>query len=82
MQFKLRKVCASSKCRHSLASVLFLIWPQLLERNASQRLGCRPHGQGFQDIQNHAWLQGTNWQSTDTKAAQPPFVPDVSIMNC
>jgi hypothetical protein len=82
MQLKLRKVCASGKCRHSLAFVLFLIWLQLLERNVSQRLGCRPHGQGFQDIQNHAWLQGVDWEVLDMKEVQPPFVPDVSIVQC
>lgn len=60
----------------------FLIWLQLLERNVSQRLGCRPHGQGFQDIQKHAWLQGVDWEVLDTKEAQSPFVPDVSIVNC
>lgn len=60
----------------------FSIWSQLLERNVSQRLGCRPHGQGFQDIQTHAWLRDIDWEVLDTKEAQPPFVPDVSIVNC
>lgn len=53
----------------------------LLERHVSQRLGCRPHGQGFQDIQNHAWLQGVDWESIDKKEAQPPFVPDMKKAN-
>ncbi|KAG1875494.1 kinase-like domain-containing protein [Suillus subalutaceus] len=53
----------------------------LLERNVSQRLGCRPHGQGFQDIQNHAWLQGVDWEVLDMKEVQPPFVPDMKKAN-
>ncbi|KAG1747062.1 kinase-like domain-containing protein [Suillus paluster] len=53
----------------------------LLERNVSQRLGCRPKGQGFQDIKNHAWLLGVDWESIKTKEAQPPFVPDMKKAN-
>jgi serine/threonine kinase 32 len=53
---------------------------QLLERNVSQRLGCRPNGQGFHDIKNSPWLQGVDWESMETKEAQPFFVPDVSIV--
>ena len=81
MQLRLHEVCASSKFRYSLASV-FLTFSQLLERNVSQRLGCRPKGQGFQDIKDSPWLLGVDWDSMETKEAQPPFVPDVSIAMC
>lgn len=64
-------------------SILFIYsLLQLLERNVSQRLGCRPNGQGFQDIKCNPWLLGVDWDSMEMKEAQPPFTPDVSIVTC
>lgn len=51
---------------------------QLIERNVSQRLGCKPGGAGFQDIKNHPWLSGVDWNHLTSKSAQSPFIPDVS----
>lgn len=53
---------------------------QLLERNVSQRLGCKPGGAGFQDIKDHPWLSGVDWKHLSSKSAQAPFVPDVSAL--
>ncbi|OJA11154.1 hypothetical protein AZE42_02368 [Rhizopogon vesiculosus] len=68
---------ASKKCSANCTKFV----QALLERNASQRLGCRPNGQGFQDIKNNPWLVGADWESMETKAARPPFVPDIKKAN-
>lgn len=65
----------------SQRSYLFSVL-QLLERNVSQRIGCRPNGQGFEDIKNNPWLLGVDWDSMESKETQPPFVPDVSVVIC
>ena len=54
-------------------------WPQLLDRNPDTRLGCRPHGQGFRDVQEHPWFSSIDWEKLQNKECQPPFVPDVRI---
>ncbi|KAH7907274.1 kinase-like domain-containing protein [Hygrophoropsis aurantiaca] len=53
----------------------------LMERNVTQRLGCRPNGEGINDIHRHPWLSKTDWASLDTKESQPPFVPDMKKAN-
>jgi serine/threonine kinase 32 len=50
---------------------------QLLDRSTSHRLGCRPNGQGFVDLQQHPWFTSINWDALEAKESQPPFVPDV-----
>ncbi|KAH7928248.1 kinase-like protein [Leucogyrophana mollusca] len=68
---------ASKKC--SSQGIKFL--QSLMERNVSHRLGCRPNGQGINDIHRHPWLSSTDWENIDTKEAQPPFVPDMKKAN-
>ncbi|KAN0093051.1 Protein kinase-like domain containing protein [Tylopilus felleus] len=53
----------------------------LLERNVSQRLGCKPRGAGFQEIKDHPWMSGVDWDNLNSKSAQPPFVPDAKKAN-
>ncbi|KAG6374315.1 kinase-like domain-containing protein [Boletus reticuloceps] len=53
----------------------------LLERTVSQRLGCKPRGAGFQDIKDHPWMSGVDWNLLSSKSAQPPFVPDAKRAN-
>ncbi|KAH0833112.1 kinase-like domain-containing protein [Lanmaoa asiatica] len=67
----------SRKC--SLEGVSFI--QGLLERNVSQRLGCKSGGAGFQDIKDHPWLSGVAWNHLGSKSAQPPFVPDAKRAN-
>ena len=50
-----------------------------IERDVSKRLGCRPEGQGFEDVRQHPWFKSINWDTLEAKEAQPPFVPDVSL---
>ena len=53
--------------------------PQFLDHNPNTRLGCRPHGQGFIDVQEHPWFSSIDWEKLQNKECQPPFVPDVRI---
>jgi len=48
-----------------------------LERDVTKRLGCRPNGEGFQDIQAHPWFSSLGWDKLENKQLQPPFIPDV-----
>jgi len=54
---------------------------QLIERNVSSRLGCRPSGKGIEDIHHHPWFASLDWDNLDAKEAQPPFVPDMKQAN-
>jgi len=49
-----------------------------MERDPTKRLGCRPDGQGMEDIRQHPWFSTLDWPSLERKELQPPFVPDVS----
>lgn len=49
----------------------------MLERDPAKRLGCRPHGQGFQDVKVHPWFQCIDWETLGTKEQTSPFIPDV-----
>ncbi|KZT18115.1 kinase-like protein [Neolentinus lepideus HHB14362 ss-1] len=53
---------------------------QLLERNSSRRLGCRP-GHGFDDVRNNPWFASIEWDRLEAKELQPPFVPDMKKPN-
>lgn len=52
---------------------------QFIDRDVSTRLGCRPDGDGFDDIRDHAWFSSINWDALEAKKSKPPFVPDVSF---
>ena len=51
---------------------------QLLERDPSKRFGCKPNGEGFQELRRHPWFQPIDWDTLDSKEQTPPFTPDVS----
>ncbi|KAF9485222.1 kinase-like protein [Pholiota conissans] len=52
-----------------------------IERDPNTRLGCRPNGQGIEDVHNHPWFTGIDWDNLDSKEIQPPFVPDMKQAN-
>jgi hypothetical protein len=54
---------------------------QLLTRDPAQRLGCRPEGQGLEDIHAHPWFAGIDWARLDTKQLPPAFAPDKNQPN-
>ncbi|THH27607.1 hypothetical protein EUX98_g6580 [Antrodiella citrinella] len=53
----------------------------LLEKNPKLRLGCRSRSRGIDDIHDHAWFAGLDWDALDNKAIQPGFVPDMKKAN-
>ena len=48
-----------------------------LERDVTKRLGCKPDGEGFQDIRSHPWFSSLDWDKLENKQLPPPFIPDV-----
>ena len=57
--------------------VAYLHLLQFLERDPSKRLGCKPNGEGFAELQRHPWFQSIDWETLGTKQQTSPFVPDV-----
>lgn len=53
---------------------------QLLEREPSKRLACKPRAEGFEELQQHPWFRSIDWVSLENKEEIPPFVPDVSTL--
>lgn len=51
---------------------------QLLERDTSKRFGCKPNGEGFQELRRHPWFRTIDWDTLESKEQTPPFTPDVS----
>lgn len=54
-----------------------LILVKFIERDVGSRLGCKPNGQGMEDIRCHPWFKGIDWDALENKEVSPPFVPDV-----
>lgn len=52
---------------------------QFITRDPTTRLGCRPNGQGIEDIRHHPWFSSIEWDTIENKESQPPFVPDVCV---
>lgn len=53
---------------------------QLLERDTTRRLGCKPNGEGFEELKKQAWFKNFDWDRLEDKELEPPFVPDVSVV--
>ncbi|KII85767.1 hypothetical protein PLICRDRAFT_44166 [Plicaturopsis crispa FD-325 SS-3] len=68
---------AEERCSH--AGMLAL--RGFLERDTTKRLGCKPNGQGWEDIRRHAWFEPINWELLEKKGLEPPFVPDSKKAN-
>lgn len=49
----------------------------LLTRDVKSRIGVGP--QGFQRLKTHPWFYGIPWDKLESKEAEPPFAPDVSV---
>jgi serine/threonine kinase 32 len=50
---------------------------QFIDKDPATRLGCRPDGQGIEDVRRHPWFAAIDWENLSRKESQPPFVPDV-----
>ena len=73
----LKSVCNSPFSSYDVVSAHTDFPFQLLERDPSKRIGCKPHGEGFRDVQRHPWFKGIDWDLLESKKQPPPFVPDV-----
>ncbi|KAI0331480.1 kinase-like protein [Cubamyces sp. BRFM 1775] len=47
-----------------------------LERDPSRRLGCKPNGEGFEELKRHPWFSCIDWDTLETKEQTAPFIPD------
>ncbi|KAF8515909.1 kinase-like domain-containing protein [Gautieria morchelliformis] len=52
-----------------------------LDRDITRRLGCKPNGEGMEDIKRHAWFRTIDWEQLGSKVLEPPFVPDSKKAN-
>jgi serine/threonine protein kinase len=52
----------------------------LLTKDPLQRLGCRP-GVGLDELWDHPWLQGIDWDKLERKEYVAPFIPDSDRAN-
>jgi len=52
----------------------------LLIKDPIQRLGCRP-GVGLDELWDHPWLQGIDWDKLERKEYVAPFIPDSDRAN-
>jgi serine/threonine kinase 32 len=68
---------AQSKCSREGIQALV----GFLDRDASRRLGCKPHGEGFAELKKHPWFQTIDWETLPDKTQTPPFVPDSKKAN-
>jgi len=68
---------SDSKCSKEGKAAL----KDLLTRNTDQRLGCRPNGEGINELRRHSWFTGLDWDALETKELLPPFVPDSKKAN-
>lgn len=50
---------------------------QLLERDPDKRLGHRSDGSGLARLREQPWFSSLDWEVIGSKAAVPPFEPDV-----
>ncbi|KAE9400385.1 kinase-like protein [Gymnopus androsaceus JB14] len=68
---------AEKKCtRHGM-----LVIKGLLDRDPAKRFGCKPNGEGYQELRRHPWFKSIDWDTLETKEQTPPFVPDSKKAN-
>ncbi|KAJ7224408.1 kinase-like domain-containing protein [Mycena pura] len=68
---------AEKKCSRPGMQVL----KGLLDRDTSRRFGCKPNGEGFQELRRHSWLKVIDWDTLESKEQTPPFIPDAKKAN-
>ncbi|KAF8817588.1 kinase-like protein [Phlegmacium glaucopus] len=52
-----------------------------LERDPAKRFGCKPQGEGFQELRRHPWFKSIDWDTLESKEQTPPFTPDAKKAN-
>ncbi|KAF8074807.1 kinase-like domain-containing protein [Lyophyllum atratum] len=68
---------ADKKCSRTGMQVL----KGLLERDPTRRFGCKPNGEGYQELRRHPWFKSIDWDTLDSKEQTPPFIPDAKKAN-
>ncbi|KAJ7760359.1 kinase-like domain-containing protein [Mycena metata] len=68
---------AEKKCSRPGMQVL----KGLLDRDPSRRFGCKPNGEGFQELRRHPWFKPIDWDTLESKELTPPFIPDAKKAN-
>ncbi|KAF9045769.1 kinase-like protein [Hymenopellis radicata] len=58
-----------------------LVLKGLLDRDTSRRFGCKPNGEGYQELRRNQWFQTIDWETLESKEQIPPFVPDAKKAN-
>ncbi|KAJ4473748.1 kinase-like domain-containing protein [Lentinula aciculospora] len=58
-----------------------LVIKGLLDRDPSRRFGCKPNGEGYQELRRHPWLKTIDWDTLESKEQIPPFIPDSKKAN-
>lgn len=53
---------------------------QLLQKEASKRLGSGPTGS--EEIKRHKWFKPINWKKLEAREIQPSFRPEVAGKQC
>lgn len=59
---------------------MLILLLQLLQKEASKRLGCGPTGS--EEIKRHKWFKPINWKKLETRQIQPSFRPEVAGKHC
>lgn len=52
----------------------------LLAKRVADRLGCHSGRYGAEEVKKHEFFRSINWKRLEAGMADPPFVPDVSIL--
>ncbi|KAG5641977.1 hypothetical protein DXG03_003830 [Asterophora parasitica] len=68
---------AEKKCSRTGMQVL----KGLLERDPARRFGCKPNGDGYQELRRHPWFKTIDWDTLESKEQIPPFIPDAKKAN-
>ncbi|KAG6908427.1 hypothetical protein DXG01_004652 [Tephrocybe rancida] len=68
---------AEKKCSRTGMQVL----KGLLDRDTSRRFGCKPHGEGYQELRRNPWFKTIDWDTLESKEQTPPFIPDAKKAN-
>ncbi|KAF9078087.1 kinase-like domain-containing protein [Rhodocollybia butyracea] len=58
-----------------------LVIKGLLDRDPSRRFGCKPDGEGYQELRRHPWFKSIDWDTLETKQQVSPFIPDPKKAN-
>lgn len=68
------------RMRSSLSPQCLSLLQGLLTKDPKMRLGCGESK--WQEVKEHEWFRGIDWEAVADKALVPPFKPDAETANC